>query len=52
MKTIENTDGIDKTLIEMFFKLTPEERIMANDNAVNAIKELQNAFKQRKKSKD
>ena len=44
--------GIDQTLIEMFQKLAPEERIMANDNAVNAIRELQNAFKQRKKSKD
>ncbi len=49
-KTKENRDGADKTLIAMFLKLTPEERIRANDNAVNAVRELQNAFKQSQKS--
>jgi len=49
-KTKENHDGVDKTLIAMFLKLTPEERIRSNDNAVNAIRELQNTFKQRRKS--
>jgi len=39
-KTKENCDGVDKTLIAMFLKLTPEERIRANDNAINAVREL------------
>ena len=38
--------GIDKGLIKMFLKMTPEERILSNDNAVKAIMELRNAFKQ------
>ncbi len=50
-KTKENCDGVDKTLIAMFLKLTPEERIRANDNAINAVRELQKAFKQRRKSR-
>ena len=49
-KIKKNRDGADKTLIAMFLKLTPEERIRSNDNAVNAVRELQNAFKQRRKS--
>ena len=50
MKDKEHQDRVDKTLIAMFLKLTPEERIRANDNAINAIRELQNAFKQHRKS--
>ena len=37
-------DVIDKGLITMFLKMTPEERLEANDNAVQAILELQDAF--------
>lgn len=40
--------GVDKELITMFLKMTPEERLRANDNAVLTIAELRNAFKQRK----
>jgi hypothetical protein len=32
----------------MFLKMTPEERVKANDNMVLTIEELRNAFKQRK----
>ena len=42
--------GVDKELITMFLKMTPEERLRANDNAVRTIVELRNAFKQRKTS--
>ena len=42
--------GVDKELITMFLKMTPEERLRANDNTVRAIMELKNAYKQRKPS--
>jgi hypothetical protein len=34
----------------MFLKMTPEERLRANDNTVRAIMELRNAYQQRKAS--
>ncbi len=34
----------------MFLKMSPEERLLANDNAARAILELRNAFKQQKLS--
>ena len=40
--------GVDKELIAMFLKMTPEERLRANDNTVRAIMELRNAYKQGK----
>ena len=39
---------IDKGLIKMFLKLSPEERIQANDNAIRTLSELNHAFKQQK----
>ncbi len=39
-------DGVDTGLIAMFLKMTPEERLQSNDNAINTIMELRNAFKQ------
>ena len=42
--------GVDKGLIEMFLKMTPEERLRANDNTIRALIELRNAFKKRKTS--
>ena len=42
--------GVDKDLIEMFLKMTPEERLRANDNTIRALIELRNAFKKRKTS--
>ena len=41
-------DVIDKGLITMFLKMTPEERPQADANAVQAIPELQDAFKRAK----
>lgn len=42
-------DMIDRGLIAMFLKMTPKERLEANDNAVLVIMELQDAFKRRKR---
>ena len=41
------SSGVDIGLIIMFLKMTPEERLKANDNAINTIAELRNAFAQR-----
>jgi hypothetical protein len=41
-------DVIDRGLISMFLKMTPEERPQADANAVQAIPELQDAFKRAK----
>ncbi len=42
--------GVDKTLIAMFLKMSIEERLAANDNAVRTIQELRDAF-ERKQSR-
>jgi len=43
-----NSAGVDKTLVAMFLKMSPEERLRANDNAAHAILELRNAYQQQK----
>lgn len=42
----ENVSGVDKGLIADFLKLSPEERLQANDNMVRCIMELRKAFQQ------
>ena len=42
----KNCSGVDKGLVAMFLKMSPEERLRANDNAVRTILELRNAYKQ------
>jgi len=44
----EESTGADKGLIAMFLRMTPEERLLANDNAVNTILELRDAYRQKK----
>ena len=39
---------IDKGLVAMFLKLSPEQRLRANDNAARTILELRNAYQQQK----
>ena len=39
---------VDKGLVAMFLRMSPEERLRANDNAVRTILELRNAYQQRK----
>ncbi len=40
--------GVDKGLVAMFLKMSPEERLRSNDNAVRAILELRDAFRRQK----
>jgi hypothetical protein len=49
-KKIETKDSsvVDEGLVAMFLKMSTEERLRANDNAVRTILELRNAFKQQK----
>jgi uncharacterized membrane protein YccC len=42
----ENQSGVDKGLVAMFLRMSPEERLQTNDNALRAILELRNAFRQ------
>jgi hypothetical protein len=44
-KNIRHPSGVDKGLIKMFLKMTPEERLRANDNAIRTLTELRNDFK-------
>jgi hypothetical protein len=50
--TDKNNPGVDKSLVAMFLKMSPEERLQMNDNAVNTILELRNACKQQKLNKN
>ena len=43
-----NQHGVDKGLVAMFLRMSPEERLQANDNALRAILELRHAYRQRK----
>jgi hypothetical protein len=47
-ETLKNSQGVDKGLVTMFLKMSPEERLQANDNAVRTIQELRNAYKQKR----
>ena len=42
----ESSPIVDRGLVTMFLKMSPEERLMANDNMVRVILELRNAFQQ------
>ncbi len=44
----EDSSSVDKGLVAMFLKMSPDERLLANDNMVRTILELRNAYKQRK----
>ncbi len=46
----KNSSDVDKGLVAMFLRMSPEERLKANDNAVRAILELRNAYQQQKKA--
>jgi hypothetical protein len=51
MKDDKSRSGVDKTLIAMFLKMSVEERLLANDNAVITVQELRDAFRRRKNTK-
>ena len=44
----ENQSGVDKGLVAMFLRMSPEERLEANDNALRTILELRNAYRQQR----
>ena len=46
-----NSSGVDKGLVTMFLKMSAEERLKANDNAVCTILELRNAYQRQKNNK-
>ncbi len=48
---IKNHLSVDKGLIAMFLRMSPEERLLANDNAARAIMELRSAFRLQKTDK-
>lgn len=48
IKTTKNLLGVDKGLVATFLKMSPEERLQANDNAARTIQELRNAYKQQR----
>ncbi len=48
-KNIQNEDSgvVDKSLVTMFVKMSIEERLRANDNAVRTLMELRNAYQRK-----
>jgi len=44
----DNPHGVDRGLVAMFLRMSPEERLQANDNALRAILELRHAYSQRR----
>ncbi len=47
----KNRPVVDKSLVAMFLRMSPEERVKANDNAVRAILELRDAYQRQKNNK-
>lgn len=45
------TSEVDKGLVATFLKMSPEERLRTNDNAVRAILELRREFREQKHDK-
>ena len=43
----EDSDVVDKSLVTMFVKMSIEERLRANDNAVRTLMELRNAYQRK-----
>jgi hypothetical protein len=44
----KDSSNVDKGLVAMFLRMSPDERLLANDNMVRTILELRNAYRQRK----
>ena len=38
---------VDRNLVTMFLRMSPEERILTNDNSIRAILDLRNAFQKK-----
>jgi hypothetical protein len=42
--------GVDKGLVAMFLRMSPEERLRADDNAFRTILELKDAYRRQKRN--
>jgi len=42
---VADESGVDKGLVAMFLKMSPEERLRANDDAFRTILELRDAYR-------
>jgi hypothetical protein len=45
---IDDQSGVDKGLVAMFLKMSPEDRLRANENAFRTILELRDAYRRQK----
>lgn len=43
---IKKSSNVDKGLVAMFLNMSPEERLLTNNNAARTIMELRNALRQ------
>ena len=49
MNDKNHQSGVDQGLIAMYLKMSVEERLLTNDDAVRTIQELRDAFREKKK---
>jgi hypothetical protein len=47
-KKIDRQPDVDRGLVAMFLRMSPEERLQANDNACRTILELRDAYRRQK----
>jgi hypothetical protein len=45
---MDRQSGVDRGLVAMFLRMSPEERLRANDNALRTILELRDAYSRQK----
>jgi len=45
---IDRQSSVDRGLVAMFSRMSPEERLQANDNAFRTILELRDAYRRQK----
>ena len=45
---IDRQSDVDRGLVAMFLRMSPEERLQSNDNAVHTILELRDAYRRQK----
>ena len=45
---IDKQSDVDRGFVAMFLRMSPEERLQANDNAFHTIKDLRDAYRRQK----
>ncbi len=48
---IDKQSDVDRGLVAMFLRMSPEERLRANDNAFRTILELRDAYRRQNTNK-